>query len=139
MLETTQLVDLIQALLSDNAGQQFLRVNRWDGVLWFNKESFDRLLAVIFASTLVEIGVRPRRTQAAAIKEMLARFEIVQKLQRAEAESKFQVEGLLAAARQIDAPKRRASATRKKTAKLSKAGGTRTKTDKPATKSKKKR
>ena len=58
-----------------DAGQQFLRVNRWDGVLWFNKESFDQLLAVIFASALVEIGapvddpIREMREMYAKVKD----------------------------------------------------------------------
>jgi glycosidase len=109
-LETGRLVDLLEELLTDDAGQQFLSVNRWDNVLWFNKESFDRLIEVMFVSALVELGAPPLRTQAAAVKAILARFDMVEKLQRAQAASKFQVEGLLAAARQIDVPKRRLTA-----------------------------
>jgi len=107
VLETRHTVELLESLLSDDAVQQFLRVNRWDGVLWFNQEMFEQLLAWMFASAVVEICAQPRREKTAVAKEVLARFEMVDKLQRSEAESKFQIEALLAAARQIDTPKRR--------------------------------
>ena len=106
-LETKQSADLVEVLLTDDAGQRFLGVNRWDNVLWFKKEPFDQLLAVVFASAAVELSAPSRRTQAASVKKILACYEIAEKLQRAQAESKFQVEGLLTAARQIDAPTRR--------------------------------
>jgi hypothetical protein len=109
-LETKRTVELLEALLTDDAAQQFLHVNRWEDVLWFNHEAFEQLLAVMFASAVVEIIAQPRRANDVVVKEILACFELVEKLLRAEAESKFQVEALLAAARKLDAPKRRVSA-----------------------------
>jgi len=107
-LETPRVSELLEALLlRDDAAQQFLRVNRWDGVWWFNQEAFEQLLAAMFASAVVEICAAPRRAKATVAREILARYETVEKLRRAEAESKFQVDALLAAARQIDAPKRK--------------------------------
>jgi hypothetical protein len=112
-LGTRRVSELVQALLSDDAAQQFLHVNRWDGTLWFNKETYEQLVAAMFAAAVIEITALPRRAKGAVAKEILACCEVVDKLQRAEAESKFQVEALLTAARQIDAQKRRASAKRK--------------------------
>ncbi len=106
-LETKQIAPVLESLLNDDAAQQFLRVNRWDGVLWFNQEAFKQLLAVMFACAVVKISAEPRRAKATVAKEIFARVATVEKLLRAEAESKFQVDALLAAARQIDVPKRK--------------------------------
>ncbi|HEX7589052.1 MAG TPA: hypothetical protein VF478_12110, partial [Anaerolineae bacterium] len=138
LLKPKPLADLVEALVTDDAGQQFLGVHRWDDVLWFNKEPFDLLLAVIFASEVVEISAAPRRKQSFALSEILDCFLSVEKLQRAQAESKFQVEGLLAAARTIDAPKRRLQATQKKAASRRGTTGTRTKMNQRGAKKKKK-
>ena len=47
--------------LRDNEVQQFLRVNRYGGVLWFNKESFDQLLGWMLVLAAVEISADPSR------------------------------------------------------------------------------
>jgi glycosidase len=106
-LASPRVGELLEALLTDDAAQQFLRVNRFDGVLWFNQEAFEQLLAALFAVAVVESSAPPRRAKATVTKDMRARVATVEKLLRAEAESKFQVDALLAAARQIDAPRRK--------------------------------
>ncbi|MDE3089156.1 MAG: alpha-amylase [Chloroflexota bacterium] len=115
--EAKQAVSVLEAWLNDEAVQQFLRVNRYDNVLWFNKEACDQLVAWMFALAVVEITAAPRRTHAAVAKEIRAHYAIVGKLRRAEAESKYQLDALLAAARRIDAPKQRAPTARRKAAK----------------------
>ena len=131
-LETQRVGELVELLLNDDAVQQFLRVNLWDGVLWFNQEMFDTLLAWMFAGAVVAITAQPRVAQAAVVKEIAAYYAGVEKLQRAEAESKFQLQTLLDAARQIDAPKRRAPAKAKRKPLNRKAAQSAKKTKKPS-------
>jgi glycosidase len=113
-LESRRVGELLGTLFNDDAVQQFLRVNRFESVLWFNQEMFEQLLAWMFAGAVVEISAQPRVAKTAAVKEIIARYKVVEQLRRAESESKFQVEALLAAAQQTDAPKRRVPAKAKR-------------------------
>jgi hypothetical protein len=46
----------LTGILSDNDAQIYLGVNRYQGILWFNKESYEDLLWWLFASAAVEIS-----------------------------------------------------------------------------------
>jgi len=86
---------VLETLLKDDQVQQFLQVNRYQGVLWFNKEAFEQLLWWLTLLAVVEIGVDPLRPEAEVTREMLACYEVVQLLHRAEEKSDYQVEKLL--------------------------------------------
>ena len=47
---------LLIAWLKDREVQQFVGVNRYQGVLWFNKEAFDQLLSWMLTLATVEIS-----------------------------------------------------------------------------------
>ena len=47
---------LLDTLLADTSTAQYLRINRFDGVLWYNKEAFETLLTWIGALSQVMIG-----------------------------------------------------------------------------------
>jgi hypothetical protein len=86
---------VLKALLQDDEVQLFLQVNRYQGVLWFNKEAFGQLLWWLLLLAVVAIGADPLRPAAEAAEDILACYEVVQYLHRAEGKSGYQVEKLL--------------------------------------------
>ena len=86
---------VLQSWLRDDAIQQLLRVNRYRGVLWFNKEAFEGLLWWMFLLAVVAISADPLRPPAEVASEVVMHYDVVRKLQRAEEESGYQVETLL--------------------------------------------
>jgi Alpha amylase, catalytic domain len=84
---------LLQVLLADPDVQQYLRINRFRDILWFNKESFEQLLD--WLSLLAHLGrggVVPE-TQAPLAND----HRIMELLRLAEEPSEYQVDKLLAA------------------------------------------
>ncbi len=94
--ETTSLVRLLEDLLSDDDVHLFLQENRYQGVLWFNKEAFDQLLSWMFRVAVLSLS-RPSLPTAKAAAEIAAAYGKIRELQRAEEQSKYQVERLLEA------------------------------------------
>jgi glycosidase len=88
---------VLEALLRDGDVQQFLQVNRYRDVLWFNKEAFEQLLWWLLLVAVLDAVADPARPPAAVLKEIKDRHGLVQDLQRALQESECQVEKLLAA------------------------------------------
>jgi glycosidase len=114
--ETDQAFHILQSWLRDGQIQQYLAINRYQGVLWFNKESFEDLLWWMFTVAAVDIASSeanerpadgskrekqqtspPRNNQA--FSRLAECFEIIKMLQKAEDESEFQVGKLLEAAK----------------------------------------
>ena len=86
-------VGVLEALLVDADVQQFLHVNRYRDVLWFNKESFERMLDWLML--LARLGRDD--TAPATPASLQADMHILSALRRAEMKSDYQVEKLLAA------------------------------------------
>ena len=86
---------LLKSLLEDGDVQQFLRVNRYKGTLWFNKEAFDQLLWWLQLLAVVEISADPLRPPDSAARDIMACGSILRDLQRAGDQSGYQVEKLL--------------------------------------------
>ncbi|MBN1483159.1 MAG: alpha-amylase [Chloroflexia bacterium] len=88
---------LLNTLLRDGEVQHFLRVNRYQDVLWFNGESFHELcwwlLLLAWAQAHSEAGRPAGQVRA----EVSASYGLIQQLLQAEGESDYQVELLLAA------------------------------------------
>jgi glycosidase len=83
--------------LEDDEVQRFLRVNRYQDVLWFNAEAFEQLLWWMTLIAAVVISADSPSEQAA--EAIVSCYGVVKELQRAEAESEYQLERLLEAAR----------------------------------------
>ncbi|HLF91543.1 MAG TPA: hypothetical protein VI451_21540, partial [Anaerolineales bacterium] len=85
----------LQAWLKDPEAQQYLGVNRFNGVLWYNKGTFTKLLNWMFTLTVVEITntLKPEKIPNA----ILNVYKIVEELQEADEVSGYQVEALLEA------------------------------------------
>ena len=85
-----------QTLLADNEVQQFLRVNRYKDVLWFNKEAFETLQWWLFVVAVLPTSSGDVPPKKVAV-HVAAAYSIIRKLQQAERKSGYQVDKLLAA------------------------------------------
>jgi hypothetical protein len=90
---------VLEKLLKDSEVQQFLQVNRYQDILWFNKEMFAQLLWWLWLVVVIQVSDEPEREAGPAAEEIRERFRIVQALQQAGGESEYQVERLLTAAK----------------------------------------
>jgi hypothetical protein len=90
---------ILESLLKDGEVQRFLQVNRYQGILWFNKETFERLLWWLWALAVVELSADLLRPAGEVSQAIAACTEVVEKLRRAEEKSGYQVEKLLELAR----------------------------------------
>lgn len=95
--EEQQVSIILPPLLKDSEVQQFMQVNRYNDVLWFNREAFERLLGWLLLVALVKTGGDPLRPAAEVVESFLEYYTIIQKLHEAEQKSGYQVEKLLAA------------------------------------------
>jgi glycosidase len=83
----------LQAWLRDPELQRYLQVNRYQDILWFNRDAFEELLWWLYTASLV---ASPYETPG----DTEARFKVIRRLLEAESNSGYQVEKLLAAVRQ---------------------------------------
>jgi glycosidase len=81
----------LNTLLQNIDAQHYLRINRYQDILWFDKEAFERLTHWL----LVMVLVAPQESNLD--KRLEARHKIVQHLQKAASTSSYQVERLRAA------------------------------------------
>jgi glycosidase len=88
---------VMEKLLKDSEVQQFLQINRYNDILWFNKEAFEELIWWLMLVSAIVNGFDPFRP----VKELMKAFErcwsMIQSLQEAEQKSEYQVEKLLSA------------------------------------------
>ncbi|MGB8648018.1 MAG: alpha-amylase family glycosyl hydrolase [Anaerolineae bacterium] len=90
---------LLENWLQDESVQQFMQSNRYQGVLWFNKESFDQLLPWMFRVAIVAQSGNADLESAEAAQQAIKYYELMAELQAAEKKSDYQVEKLLTAAK----------------------------------------
>ena len=88
---------LLESLFRDPEVQAFLEVNRYQNVLWFNKEAFERLLWGLLLSATVASAADPTRPASEVAAEIAERHGVLQQLKRAAERSGYRVEALLAA------------------------------------------
>lgn len=86
----------LSRLLRDSEVQQFIGVNRHQGVLWFNKEAYEQLIGWLTLPAAVDSVVNLSDEQA--LIQVEERVAVVKKLLAAADESEYQVEKLLDAA-----------------------------------------
>lgn len=91
----------LQLWLKDAAVQGYVNTNRYQGILWFNKESFDELLWWMYAIALLQI-FHAAMVHDAKITEVAEEIErcylLIEKLQQSAEKSAYQIEKLLTAA-----------------------------------------
>ncbi len=86
---------LLTAWLKDGEVQRFLQINRYQGVLWFNREAFEQLLDWMMTLAVVEISAEQELPPAEVARQIAACCEIVNKLYEAGVRSGYQVVSLL--------------------------------------------
>jgi hypothetical protein len=86
---------VLESLLKDNEVQEFLQINRYNEILWFNREAFDDLLWWVMVLAAVQISSDPRRPTHQAARDLEDCYGTIQRLQEAAKKSGFQVEKLL--------------------------------------------
>ena len=77
----------------------FSWLNRFQDVLWFNQESFEELLWWLFVIALVDLQpaeVEGESETSPMVKAIAELYSVVETLAKAEADSGYQVEKLLA-------------------------------------------
>jgi len=89
---TERLYEVVASLLSDHDVRRALQVNRYQEILWYNKEAFEQLLWWMFATATVIYGSALGERAEEKVRQTYA---AVMKLQRASEASGYQVEPLL--------------------------------------------
>ena len=90
---------VVEALLKDEDVRGFIQVNRYQDVLWYNKEAFDQLLGLLLLAAVVDITSQAQKTPEESAGDIRDYYAIVKTLREAQARSDYRVEKLLAAAR----------------------------------------
>ena len=83
--------------LANTNVQQFLNINRYQDVLWFNQESFDNLLGWLTILAMLDLSGRENITATQIYETLLGVNQVIETLRKAEADSGFQVQKLLGA------------------------------------------
>lgn len=86
---------VLSAGLRTNIVRQYLQVNRYNNVLWFNKEAYIRWIGWLLVLAVIDSTAQTERHVEEISQEILDRYEVVQQLQQAEEQSEYQVEKLL--------------------------------------------
>ena len=95
---------VLTSWLRDGEVQQFMQVNRYHGLLWFNEEAFGKLLGWMLTMAAVEISADPERTPEEVAEQIMACYDIIEVLLEAEEASDYQVVKLMEAAKDQDGP-----------------------------------
>jgi hypothetical protein len=95
----SQAYRVLTSWLKDDDVRRFLQINRYQGVLWFNRESFEQLLWWMFVVAAVSIAAETDRAPDEAARALDATYNLIEVLRQAEEASDYQVEALLDAAR----------------------------------------
>lgn len=97
--KTNRAHHILSHLLNNADVQHFVGVNRYNGILWYNKESLETLLKWLFLIAALDAVGSERYPGEAAAKEIAQRFAIIKKWLKSGDDSQFQVEKLLEGAK----------------------------------------
>jgi len=86
---------LLETLVSDPEVQLYLQVNRYKETLWFNKESFEKLLKWLFIISIINVFSDPSLPLREALKKAFTYLKIVDEMLDISEKSYFQLEKLL--------------------------------------------
>ena len=87
---------VLETWLRDSEVQSFIQVNRYQDVLWFNKEAFEQLLWWMLIPAVVTLSADPSRPATEVAGGITDCYQIIQQLLRAGLDSEYQLEKLLA-------------------------------------------
>jgi glycosidase len=98
---------ILQSWLRDGEVQQYLNVNRYQGVLWYNKEAIEDLLWWMFNIAVIQIAASyeagPDQQELDKIQadkhpvaeQIVACYEVIRSIQEAESAAQYRLEKLL--------------------------------------------
>jgi hypothetical protein len=86
---------ILTQLLADREVQAYLQINRYQGVLWYNAESFRELLSGLRIVTAVEVLASAGEDSEGSLRSLADRLRPFDELERADRESGYQIEKLL--------------------------------------------
>jgi glycosidase len=81
---------VLRKWLSDSEIQNFLKVNRYNGILWYNRESFGELMTWMQVITLVE-NQKPLITSATMAETLIGTGQMMSKIKLMDKKSGYQV------------------------------------------------
>ena len=83
----------METIFSNFEAQQYLGVNRYQDILWYNREAFVDLIWWLYVTAIVHCVAHLPADQVA--QAVIKRYSIIHQIQQASAESSYQVEKLL--------------------------------------------
>ncbi len=86
---------ILENLLNDNDVQQFLGINRYQSILWFQKERYEELLNWLLIIAVIDAASDTDRSTSEIENLIWDRYSAVEILQNAEKKSEYRVEKLL--------------------------------------------
>lgn len=92
---TSGMTGLLRTMSDDPLVGEYLRFNRYDGVLWLNKEQFEALVQWLFVASLASGLTDPRHTRRTFAEAVTSLFEECRRLLAAVHEAGYRVEHLL--------------------------------------------
>lgn len=87
--------DIFAAWFSDPEIQSFLRVNRYQDVLWYNREAFEQFTWWMLILPIISEQANPATDHTTATEMILNLYEIITTLRKAEKRSGYQFEKLI--------------------------------------------
>jgi hypothetical protein len=84
-------------LLEDEDVRRFLQINRYQNVLWFNKEAYEQLLGWLVAIAVIKLNSDPGMAKTQLDDEIVNQYRVLQQLKKAQSKSDYQLEKLLEA------------------------------------------
>jgi glycosidase len=91
---------ILASWLRDEDIQRLLGVNRYQGILWFNKEAYERLLRWMLAIAIVTTLADEKLSQKGKEKAIRAQVKIIHKMEKASLVSEYQIEKLVQAVKE---------------------------------------
>jgi glycosidase len=86
---------ILESLLRDSDIQQFLQMNRYNDIWWYNKEAFEEMLWWLMMVAVLTIGSDSLRSVNAVVEELQRCYAIIQTWQKVGEKSEYQAEKLL--------------------------------------------
>jgi hypothetical protein len=90
--------EILTRLLADREVQEYLQVNRHQGILWYSAESFEELLAGLRAIAAVDALAEEEEEEEEGLSRLSGRWKALDRIAEAKERSGYQVEKLLEAA-----------------------------------------
>ena len=86
---------ILKTWLKDPEIQEYLRINRYEGVLWFNREAFDKFTRGLLTVALISTTSDTELSDQEISSRTLRCYKIIHHIRKASIKSGYQVEKLL--------------------------------------------